>query len=393
MKKVKMKKTIKKEKLKLSERIKRDFNNVKQFFIRLSKTSKIVLLDNKLVLLYIIGATLNGILLRAFTIGYPFRIRPILADLIITLIFVSFYFLIKKRYRFIYLVFISLVSSIVCIANIIYYFYYSSFISITFFSFALTNHDTGGSNVLGSMLNPKFFIFFWLTIALFVLRRKEKKKNQEEDAFKRIRKNDVIKNIYTWTGIILVLFLTSLKPVDFGRLYSQWNREYLVSRFGVYMYQINDMVKSIEPKMATLFGKDKAYKEINEFYAENSFKAKKNEYTNIFKDKNVIAIHAESMQRTLINMKINGKEITPNLNKLAGSGIYFDNFYSQVSFGTSSDTEFTLATSLLPVSSGTVFINYSDRDYVSLYKELHKKGYYIFSMHANTGDFWNRNIM
>lgn len=108
--------------------------------------------------------------------------------------------------------------------------------------------------------------------------------------------------------------MTSLKPVDFSRLYSQWNREYLVSRFGVYMYQINDMIKSIEPKMATLFGQDKANRQINEFYENRETNYKKNDYTNIFKDKNVIAVHAESMQNVLIGMKINGVEITPNLN-------------------------------------------------------------------------------
>lgn len=129
------------------------------------------------------------------------------------------------------------------------------------------------------------------------------------------------------------------------------------------MYQINDMIKSIEPKMSTLFGQDKANRQINEFYENRETNYKKNDYTNIFKDKNVIAVHAESMQNVLIGMKINGVEITPNLNKLSSSGLYFNNFYSQVSFGTSSDTEFTLATSLLPVSSGSVFINYSDRTY------------------------------
>ncbi len=393
--KQKKKKAQKLNKKDLNKKIKNKFSlkTIKQFFIEIIRVTKLILSDNKLILLYIIGATINGMILRGLTIGYPFRFRPILADLIISLIFASFYFLIKKRYRFIYLIAISIVSSIVCIANIIYYFYYSSFISITFFSFALTNHDTGGSNVLGSMLNPKFIIFFWLTIALFVLRSTEKKNNNLDDAFKRVRKNTVFKTIYTWVGIFFIVFLISLKPVDFSRLYSQWNREYLVSRFGVYMYQINDMVKSIEPKMATLFGKDKAYREISEYYEENSLKPKKNEYTNLFKGKNVIAVHAESMQRALLNLKINGKEITPNLNRLASSGIYFDNFYSQVSFGTSSDTEFTLATSLLPVSSGTVFINYSDRDYMSFYQQLQKHGYYTFSMHANTGDFWNRNIM
>ncbi len=282
---------------------------------------------------------------------------------------------------------------IVCIANIVYYFYYSSFISVTFFSFALANHETGDSNVLGDLIKPQFFIFLWFPICLFISKKKLSKNKKEDSSFKRVSKKDVLKTLYTWVIIFFVVFLCSLKPVDFSRLYSQWNREYLVSRFGVYMYQVNDLVKSIEPKMATLFGKDKAYKEINEYYKDNSNEQSKNKYTNIFKGKNVIAVHSESMQNVLLNLKINGKSITPNLNKLSKEGLYFDNFYSQVSFGTSSDTEFTMATSLLPVSSGTVFINHSDKEYVSFYKLLKEKGYYTFSMHANTGDFWNRNIM
>ena len=65
--------------------------------------------------------------------------------------------------------------------------------------------------------------------------------------------------------------------------------------------------------------------------------------------------------------------VAPNLKRLSSEGLYFSNFYSQVSFGTSSDTEFTYATSLLPVSSGTVFINHSDKEYVSFYKLLKDK--------------------
>ena len=358
-------------------------------------TTKNIVKDNKIVFFYVFGAILNGIILRAFTIGNIFSITPLLADLIISLIFASIYFFIKKKYRFIYLIIISIVSLTVCLANIIYYFYYSSFISVTFFSFALANHDTGDSNVVGSLLQPKFFVFFWLPIALIIFNKKQKKHNngKEDMIFRRVNRKKTLKTIYTWVLIFFIIFVATLKPVDFSRLYSQWNREYLVSRFGVYMYQINDLVKSIEPKMATLFGQDKAYREITEFYEERSNTDEKNKYTDIFKGKNVIAVHAESMQQTLIGMKINGREVTPNLNKLASSGIYYDNFYSQVSFGTSSDTEFTLATSLLPVSSGTVFINYSDREYVSMYENLANEGYYTFSMHANTGDFWNRNIM
>lgn len=378
-----------KNKDKKSLQVKKWKEKIVIFSKNISYDTKNIIKDNKLLFVYIFGAVLNGIILRGFTIGNVFNLRPVLADMIVTLIFSSLYFVIKKRYRFLYLFIISIVSTLVCLSNIVYYFYYNSFISITFFSFVLANNETGDSNVVGDLLQVKFFILLWLPIALVIFR---KKLSKNESIFKKVHRKDVLKTIYIWVLLLFIPFLLSLKPVDFSRLYSQWNREYLVSRFGVYMYQINDVIKSIEPKMATLFGQDKAYKKIDDFY-DSKEKSKKNEYTNLLKGKNVIAIHSESMQAVLIGMKINGKEVTPNLNKLVSSGIYFNNFYSEVSFGTSSDTEFTLATSLLPVSSGTVFINYADREYNSLYKSLKSEGYYTFSMHANTGDFWNRNIM
>lgn len=104
-------------------------------------------------------------------------------------------------------------------------------------------------------------------------------------------------------------------------------------------------------------------------------------------------IHAESMQTFPMNLKFNDKEVTPNLNKLANEGIFFNNFYSQVGVGTSSDSEFTFNTSLMPSTKGTAFVNFFDRNYVAVPNLLKEKGYYTFSMHANTGSFWNRDIM
>ena len=143
--------------------------------------------------------------------------------------------------------------------------------------------------------------------------------------------------------------------VAYARLISQWNREYIVNNFGVYTYQISDVLKSISPSMASMLGSDKARKEINDYYDNKKNNNYYNEYTNFFEGKNVIAVHAESMQRVNMDISFNGIDVTPNLNKLAKEGIYFSNFYSQVSFGTSSDTEFTVATGLLPSKVGTVF--------------------------------------
>ena len=38
-------------------------------------------------------------------------------------------------------------------------------------------------------------------------------------------------------------------------------------------------------------------------------------------------------------------------------------------------------------------MNYFNRDYETILKLLKEKDYYTFSMHANNGSAWNRNVM
>ena len=53
----------------------------------------------------------------------------------------------------------------------------------------------------------------------------------------------------------------------------------------------------------------------------------------------------ESFQEFLVDLKIDGKEITPNINKLARESQYFPNFYQNVGQGNTSDAEFVVNTS------------------------------------------------
>ena len=163
-------------------------------------------------------------------------------------------------------------------------------------------------------------------------------------------------------------------------------------RFGIYIYQANDLIISVQPKINSMFGYDKAHKGFVEYFAEER-PMSNNQYTNMYAGKNVIAIHAESMMTNAMYLTFNGQEVTPNLNKIARSGLFFSNFYSQVSVGTSSDSELTYNTTLMPTKSGTAFVSYSDKTYISTPKLLGEKGYYTFSMHANTAAFWNRQTM
>ncbi len=99
----------------------------------------------------------------------------------------------------------------------------------------------------------------------------------------------------------------------------------------------------------------------------------------------------ESVQSFLMDLSFNGEEVLPTVNKLSKEGMYFNNFYPQISTGTSSDTEFTILTSLLPAASGTVFVSYYNRVYNTVPKYLSEKGYYTFSMHGTHASMLNRS--
>ena len=84
-------------------------------------------------------------------------------------------------------------------------------------------------------------------------------------------------------------------------------------KFGIYIYQINDGITSLQPKINSLFGLDQALKSTDEYYndrKENFAYTGENEYTNLLRGKNIIVIHAESMQTVNIDREFNGIEVT-----------------------------------------------------------------------------------
>ena len=111
------------------------------------------------------------------------------------------------------------------------------------------------------------------------------------------------------------------------------------------------------------------------------------------KGKNLIVIQVEALQEFVINSTINGKEITPNLNRIARESIYFDNYYSETAGGGTSDAEFLSNTSLFPVRDGSAYIRFSENEYYSLARKLKEEGYGTAVMHAYKADFWNRSAM
>ena len=341
---------------------------------------------NVLFLVYVITSVINASLLRFLTVKNYFEIKPILADTAIIIIFGAFGYLIKPKKRFIYYMTLTCIFTFLCIVNSMYYTNYLSFASVSLLATSFQIVDVGDA-VVQNVMELKDFSYIWQVFALiFVYRTLKKRKYFDKIEYKKI---DVIHSLIAGL-IFLGMFLTTLTGLDISRLGKQWNREYIVMKFGLYTYQLNDIISSVKPQISSMFGYDEHAKEFREFYASRENTDKTNEYTNIFEGKNLLVIHAESIQNFTLNTSFNGVDVAPTLKRLASEGLYFSNFFAQESVGTSSDSEFTLNSSLLPATSGTVAINYWDREYVTIPKLLGEKGYYAFSMHGNNGTFWNR---
>lgn len=391
MKKEKIQNKTKNSKIKEYVGIKALKKDFMDFFKSLKKWSKSYISTNILFMTFVLTSLINAYLVRFFTVKNYFNLKPIVADLAVILIIGAFGYLFKPKHQFKYYITWSVIFVLICVINSVYYTNYLSFAS---FSLLKSSTQAVGVSdaIIKNILEIKDLCYVYQIVAMIFVHKFLKKKNY----YDRVAKIEVgkVRAINTLVvGIIFIgLFISMLTSRDISRLGKQWNRDSIVMEFGIYTYQLNDLVSTLKAELNPLFGYDESAKEFREYYETKEDTSTINKYTNMFEGKNVLVIHAESIQNFVLDASFNGEDVAPNLKRLASEGLYFSNFYSQESVGTSSDTEFTFASSLMPSSSGTVFMNYFDREYNTIQKSFKEKGYYTFSMHGNNCSFWNRDV-
>ena len=346
---------------------------------------------NRLFLSYLLFAFINSFLIRYLTVGNWQNYKTLFIDLAVAGIFGSFVYLIKPTKQYYYLIIMLFINTAMCVINAVYYTWYSSFASFSLLS------TLGQVKTVGDAVFQKLELIHFVYIIPFIVFIYIKTILNKKDYFNYVKKIEKGTRMFLGTlicfTILLGFNLAKISASNYKSLSQQWNRETIVKSFGIVIYQGNDLVQTLYSQINSLFGYDEAARKFIEYYSEKEENVSDNKYTGIYEGKNVIFMHLESMMTFFVDLEINGVEITPNLNKLVKEGLYFSNFYPQISVGTSSDTEFTVNTSLLPVSSGTVFVSYYNRQYVSIESLLSEKNYYTFSMHGNKASMWNRDKM
>lgn len=127
-------------------------------------------------------------------------------------------------------------------------------------------------------------------------------------------------------------------------------------------------------------------KQMHEYFA-NQIPSEQNEYTGMFKGKNLVVFVAEGLSNVAIR-----EDVTPNLYKLYNEGFQFDNFYTPLFPVSTADGEYITDTSLIPKegvwSIYRVQNHYMPYSYANVFKKL---GYSTNAYHDHTATYYHRD--
>jgi phosphoglycerol transferase MdoB-like AlkP superfamily enzyme len=102
----------------------------------------------------------------------------------------------------------------------------------------------------------------------------------------------------------------------------------------------------------------------------------------------IVMIQAESLDFPIIDYRVDGKEVTPFLNRLAKESIYFR--MQAMHFNGSADADFSALNGVRP-SRHVLNYNIPEYPYTDTFPQFLKSyGYHTVAFHGNTGDFYKR---
>lgn len=272
-------------------------------------------------------------------------------------------------------------------ANVVYFRFFSDFLTFSTLNQAGNVESMGGA--VGASFKWYDFVYFIDTI-IYLIILIFKRNWLDTRAFSK-------KFVPVVMAASVALFFLNLVFAETDRpelLTRTFDHKYLVKYLGPYNFTVYDGVKTIQNnQQKALASEDDLTKVLN--YTKQKRTEPNQEYYGVAKKKNIIKIHLESFQTFLINKKVNGKEVTPFLNKLSSGKqdfTYFPNFFHQTGQGKTSDAEFTMDNSLYGLPQGSAYSLKGDNTYQSLPAILdQKEGYTSNVMHGDYKTFWNRD--
>ncbi|WP_052947835.1 LTA synthase family protein [Aneurinibacillus tyrosinisolvens] len=265
---------------------------------------------------------------------YIFTLTNIYIYISFILLVTSFYFLMKSKHRTWYLFSIDVIITIILFADLVFYNGFSSFLSL-FHLKELASVSEAKSGI-GSLINLKYFTLFIDIIVLIPIMIAISKRNSP------VKRSPILFVILIFVALNCFTDKNRLSKLQHLR-YMQSDTMITQSPIGYHVYDIYSFIKS---KNRTVSKKE--IQTVSDWIKVNKEELPNNEYSGLFKGKNLLTVQFESLEQFVINEKADGQEITPNLNKLLKNSLYFNNYHQIINEGSSSDAEFATNTSLYP---------------------------------------------
>ncbi|HEX3030366.1 MAG TPA: LTA synthase family protein, partial [Clostridia bacterium] len=209
------------------------------------------------------------------------------------------------------------------------------------------------------------------------------------------------KGMYSMTIIkrlVISVLMIAIGTVSFFTAYSHvqksmfhFDKNYIIKSLGILQFHADDLETFIKEDLFSSDSPTAAEKKVVDSFFKTKVK-EGNSLNGIAKGKNLIILQSEALQSFLINLKVNGVEVTPNINKLMKESVSFSNFYYQAARGKTSDAELLCNASLYPITDGSVYFKYPTRAYHSIANVLRDAGYAANSYHAYDPSFYNRTV-
>lgn len=310
-------------------------------------------------------------------------VNPIPAALL--LFGIALYF----RGRLVYwlMILIDLIQTSWIFANILYYREFSDFMTFSVIKGSGNVQNNLGKSV-GQIIHPTDF-FVYLDVVLLIILLLTHVIRVDSRPFKRR---------YALTMSVLAF---SLMGAEYGManadrsglLTRTFDNNYLVKYLGLNEYAAFSVYQT-QKQSATRAHANAGDLQSVKNYLKHNRVGDNPTYFGTQKGKNVIIIHLESFQQFLINYKVDGKEVTPNLNKFYKdqNTLSYDNFYNQVAQGKTSDAEMMLENSLFGLPQGSAMTEYGTQNtFQAAPAMLDQQGYTSAAFHGDVPSFWNRD--
>ena len=291
-----------------------------------------------------------------------------------------------NRARIITAIVVNLLISILLCSDELYYSYSNNVLSLA----QVTNLQYGEEiiSTIPSLFKLKDILYFLDIIILVVLMVLKKIKLIKKE--RKTKLQILGKMLIGVLGIIIFIYIGNdyvQKSKD-----KSYNKDLQIKDSTIFGYHIYDIESTLNIKNNAKYSNyDDMIKDYEKL--KNDYDARYNQiesyYDGILEGKNIIILQLESIQEFVVNKKINGKEITPNLNKFLRENIEFSNMHMQ-SYSSTADSEHSTITSIYPMENGMSFSKYFANKYDDLFKMFNNAGYNTSYMHGNYPYFWNR---